>query len=391
MQKRRWHKLVALGATVLLTVAALTGCSQKASADKKNGQAKTVTLWAGGSDNVRESMSAIVSAFNKSSQGKKYQMKLEFIMSGTGTKDLTSRLLAAKKTKQKKTNYDLILMSDDQYSMYEQEAGKDMFVPYKKDQISNLKNVKTKIANGQGYLLPYRGTTVVLAYNSKKVTTVPKTTGELYDWIKSHPGRFAYNTPGSGGAGGSFVQSSIYNFLPQAALSSADTKWKTKWSNGFELLKELHPYLYKSGGKVVYPNKNQGTLDLLANGEVDMVPAWADMTITNLANGGLPDTVKLAQLKPAFTGNVDCLAIPSVGSNPKGAQAVMNFMISNEGQQILLDKMAAIPVIDSARLKSANTKYLSGLKIDQFRTISIGNLGNELNAQWDQKIGTLSK
>ena len=28
--------------------------------------------------------------------------------------------------------------------------------------------------------------------------------------------------------------------------------------------------MYKSSGKVVYPNKNQGTLDLLANKEVDI-------------------------------------------------------------------------------------------------------------------------
>ena len=73
------------------------------------------------------------------------------------------------------------------------------------------------------------------------------------------------------------------------------------------------------------------------------------------------------------------------------AEAVMNFMLTKEAQQILLDSMAAIPVIDSSNLSSDNSKYLKDLKIDSFRTASIGNLGTELNEEWDQKIGTLNK
>ena len=43
--------------------------------------------------------------------------------------------------------------------------------------------------------------------------------------------------------------------------------------------------MYQSSGKVVYPEQNQGTLDLLANKEVDMVPAWADMALTQMETG----------------------------------------------------------------------------------------------------------
>ena len=44
---------------------------------------------------------------------------------------------------------------------------------------------------------PYRGTTVVLAYASEKVTNPPTTMDELVEWMKENPGRFAYNTPGT--------------------------------------------------------------------------------------------------------------------------------------------------------------------------------------------------
>src|SRR5690606_3131696 len=99
-------------------------------------------------------------------------------------------------------------------------------------------------------VVPYRGTTVVLAYNSDTVATPPTTTQELYQWIKDNPGRFAYNPPGSGGAGGSFVFTSVYNFMPPESMTSTDPKWKDQWKQGFDLLRELHPFMYKSGGKI---------------------------------------------------------------------------------------------------------------------------------------------
>ena len=50
--------------------------------------------------------------------------------------------------------------------------------------------------------------------------------------------------------------------------------------------------------------------------------------------------------------------------------------------------MAAIPVIDSSLISSDNSIYL---KIDSFRTSSLGTLANELNEEWDQTIGTMGQ
>lgn len=101
--------------------------------------------------------------------------------------------------------------------------------------------------------------------------------------------------------------------------------------------------MYKSSGKVVYPNKNQGTLDLLANKEVDMIPAWADMAITQMKQGTLPESIKITQIDPSFTGSPVVLGIPSIGSDQDGAYAFLNYMLTPEAQNIALDSMAAIP------------------------------------------------
>ena len=385
----QWKKCLFVGTMATITLGALSACGQQGDASEEAQQ--MVTLWAGGSDNVKVGMEQIVKAFNASEKGEEYQLKLEFIMSGSGSQSLSDRIIAAKKVGESNTDYDLILVSDAEVGVYLQEGGEDIFVPYEETQIPNLANVQTKVSSGEGVLVPYRGTTVVLAYNSENVSSVPETAAELYQWIEDNPGRFAYNTPGSGGAGSSFVQTVLYNELPEEALTSSDAKWKAEWSKGFERLKSLHSSMYQTGGQTIYPNKNQGTLDLLINQEVDMIPAWADMVITNLANGTLPENIKMTQVEPGFTGNVDGLAIPSIGSNIEGAQAVMDFMLTTQAQQILLDTMAAIPVIDSSLISSDNSIYLKDLKIDSFRTSSLGTLANELNEEWDQTIGTMGQ
>lgn len=378
-------KAAAILMSVSMGAMLLSGCSAASSAKGNGG--KTITVWAGGSDNVRVQFEKQIEQFNASQD--KYTAELQFITSGTGTQDLFGRVVAAKKAGQTNTDYDVIELGGDTVTRYVEEGGEDFFVPLDKSKIENIKNLKVQSTFRDDLVLPYRGTTVVLAYNSDVVTEPPKTTDELYQWIKDHPGRFAYNTPGSGGAGGSFVTTSVYNFMDPSALTSSDPANKEQWKQGFELMKELHPYMYKSSGKVVYPNKNQGTLDLLANKEVDMIPAWADMTISQMKQGTLPESIKISQIDPAFTGSAVVLGIPSIGSNQEGAYAFLNYMISPEAQNIALDTMAAIPVIDFSLLDPELTKSIEDLKIDKFRISSLGDLGTQLYEQWDSEIGTL--
>lgn len=379
------RKAAAILMSVSMGAMLLAGCS---AASAKNGTGgKSITVWAGGSDNVRVQFEKQIEQFNASQ--KEYTAELQFITSGTGTQSLFDKAVAAKKAGQTNTDFDVIELGGDEVIRYVEEGGEDFFIPLDKSKIENIKDLNVQATFRDDLVIPYRGTTVVLAYNSDVVTEPPKTTDELYQWIKDHPGRFAYNTPGSGGAGGSFVTTSVYNFMDKSALVSSDPANKEQWDKGFELMKELHPYMYKSSGKVVYPNKNQGTMDLLANKEVDMIPAWADMSITQMKQGTLPESIKLSQITPSFTGSPVVLGIPSIGSNQEGAYAFLNYMLSPEAQNIALDTMAAIPVIDFSLLDPQLTETIKDLKIDEFRITSLGDLGNQLYERWDSEIGAL--
>lgn len=389
MKMKRLGSLLLAGAMMAAT---LTGCGGGGGSDDgttADGKS-TVTLWATGSDNVRAIFETLCDDFNTNSEyADKYQVELQFMLSGTGAQTLADSVSAAIKAGQENTDYDIVDWSGDDLSKIVSQVGEEAFVKLDRSKIPNAASVEAESSVAADYVQPYRGTTVILAYDSEKVPTPPTTWEELEQWMKDNPGRFAYNTPGTGGAGDSFARTAVYNFLPEEAMTSDDPKWEEQWDEGFAYLKELHQYMYTSGGSIVYPNKNQGTLDLLNQGEIDMCANWADMVLSQRAQGAIKDTIQIAQLDPALTGSLQTLSIPTIGSNEEGAYAFMDYMLSPEAQQIMVTEMAAIPLIDTADMDMTGYEDLAGLDVSNFRIMSIGDLATDFNARWDSEIGAI--
>lgn len=385
-------KMKRLGSMLLagtMLVAALAGCGGGSDDSAEGGKSK-VTLWATGSDNVRTIFETLTKDFNENSDyADKYEVELQFMLSGTGAQTLADMVAAAAKANQTETDYDIIDMSGDDLSKIVSQIGEESFVKLDDSKLPNAASVEAESTVATDYVQPYRGTTVILAYDSEAVPEPPKTMDELVEWMKANPGRFAYNTPGTGGAGDSFVRTAVYNFLPEEAITSDDPKWEEQWDEGFEFLASIHPYMYKSGGSIVYPNKNQGTLDLLNQGEIDMCINWADMVLSQRAQGAIKDTIKITQIEPALTGSLQTLAIPTFGSNEDGAYAFMDYMLSPEAQQIMVEQMAAIPLIDTEGMDMTGYEDLQNLDVSNFRIMSIGDLATDFNERWDNEIGTL--
>ncbi|MGL5260395.1 MAG: extracellular solute-binding protein [Lachnospiraceae bacterium] len=376
------RKLIGLVLVATVCFGSLIGCTSSAQANNK-----TFTVWASGSDNVKVQLEAQITNFNSIQSD--YTAKLEFITSGTGAQGLTDRIIAAKLAGQENTDYDVVELGGDTIAGLKAQGGDDILLEIDYSKLPNAENLQAKNTVAKEVLVPYRGTTVGFAYDSTRVSSFPKTEEELHQWIKENPGRFAYNTPDSGGAGSAFVVTTIYNLMPEEALTSNDEAWTSSWDEGFAVLKELHPYMYTSSGKVIYPNKNQGTIDLLASQEVDIIPAWADQIITQIKAGTLPETVQFVQIDPSLTGNTAGFAIPSIGSNSEGALAWINYMLSSEAQNIALDLQAAIPVIDFSLLDQELISTIDGLDVSAFRLSSLGELSSKLNEKWDAEIATL--
>lgn len=390
-------RLFAILTASALLVGTLAGCggSEDASTGESGGETgtvKDVQVWATGSDNVRQTFEKLVSDFNANSEYVgTYEAKLNFILSGTGGGTLADQLVAAYKAGQTDTEFDVVDLGDDDLTKILSLTDESVLEDLDMSKIPNAEGVTAEPVAAKGKIQPYRGTTVILAYNSETVPEdeVPTTMDELVEWIKAHPGRFAYNTPGTGGAGDSFVRTSIYNFIDDdSALMSSDPKWMEQWDEGFAFLKELHPYMYKSGSSVVYPNKNQGTLDLLTQGEIDMCPNWADMVLSQRKAGTVPEKIKITTIEPSFTGSVQGIAVPSYSGNKEGGFAFIDYLLSPEAQTILVQDMAAIPLVTEG-VDLTGAEELMSMDVSNFRTQALGDLVTDLNARWDEEIGTL--
>ena len=347
---------------------------------------ETFTLWTTGSQNFGDLFTILTDNFNASQD--KYYIEYQHIMSGTGDEGLVDRVVAAYQAGVTDSGFDLLCCSTEDIATYAARCGEDLFVDWDFSKVVGYENITATVSDYKTKLLPYRATMVVFTYDSARIPDdeVPTTWEELYDWCVAHPGRFAYNEPDTGGAGKSFVISNVYRFMDKASWTSSDTAWVDSYTEGLEWLAKLHPYMYQSGGNVLYPTKNQGTLDLLINQEVDIIAAWADQTITNVTAGTLPATTRMMQLSDMpLTGNLDCFAIASIGNQCEGIYDFVAYVISPEGQKICLEEMAAVPAIDASLIESDAKELVNGLS--GYSPITIGTLwADELYPLWQEYV-----
>ncbi|WP_242964972.1 extracellular solute-binding protein [Scatolibacter rhodanostii] len=371
--------------------------AQSETKQETSGEIPTVTIWGSGGQEVRESLQAVADAFNVDADyNTKAKVEVQFVVSGTSEQSLVDRITAANQAGETDTDYDLIALDDSGISPIIAQNGEDFFVPIDTTKIPNYENVVFKDNIIGDTFVPYRGTTVMLAYNSEVVSNPPKTTEELYQWIKDNPGRFTYCDPSTGGSGYTFATTAIYNQLPEEAATSPDTKWKTEhteeWDKGFSLLAELHPYLYQTAGKVQYPMKNAGSLDLLANKQVDMTTAFVNMVLTNKSMGTLPESIKLQQLDPAFSGALAGFTIPKIGKDKEAALSVIDYYLSYEAQSISWNTMYASPVVDTNKLENLDhSDWLKETNISTLRYFAIGSLQKDIAVRWTEEIAPLAQ
>ena len=379
---------------VLAIAAVLSVCSTVLAADLP-----TINFWTTGSQNVQDVFAEVIKAYN-AKEDRAANVELQFILSGTGETSMHSRYIAAYKAGNS-TDFDILGENGMGFLQIVQEAEQEgienpegIFVDLDFSKIPNLENVKMVPCIYPEKLVPYRGTTVVFDYDSAFVPEPPQTWDELVEWMKANPGRFVYNDPDTGGAGSSFVTAAIYRMIddPDAFKNASDPKYQEMWDAGFEWLAEIHPYIYSSGGHVQYAVKNQGSLDLLGQGEVWMTPAWADGTLTALENKTLPETVKMYQLSDlSLTGSDVDMAVCATSQHVDEAYDFLNFVISPEAQQIFVEVMKAVPVIDTSLLEqTASVEAVSLLNPADFNIVSTGANDALLKERWAEEIATLN-
>jgi putative spermidine/putrescine transport system substrate-binding protein len=341
----------------------------------------TINLYASGDVNVQSLwQDNLIPGFQKANKG----IKVNLIFSEHGTNDGTTLARIGAAVKQRKwPGIDLV-----DAGLVTTLATDGLTQPVKKATAPNIGNVDKKLLTPvKGAAIPYRGSSVVLAYDSSKVSSPPKTLSALLSWIKQNPGKFTYNSPNSGGSGYSFVQTVVDNSIPQSVLTKMvngyDTSLESYWKQGLDTLKSLNGSVFQG----VYPNGNAAVLTLLGKGDIWVAPVWSDQALTALKTGQLGSNIKLTQISnPSFTGGAAYLAVPKTAKNKTSVYKFVNYVLAPVAQQKIVDVMAGFPAIDIKYMGNAIKQKFEDVSANTLRPTYSTKMANDLKAQWQQTV-----
>lgn len=373
-------------AAVTAMAFAVTGCAQSSAAAKTNAAgdtgSKTVKVFISGDTNIQNLWEKdLAPAFEKANPGYKVQVQID--LHGEHDSQTLAKLTSSVEQK-KDADFDLV-----DGGFVAKASGANLLEKVDTSSVPALADIPADVvkAGGQGGI-PYRGSSVLLAYDTKTVQTPPKTLDELLAWIKANPGKFTYNSPKSGGSGASFVATVLDKFVPADARQKMTVGYEkdleSTWDKGWEELRGLNQYVFQKG---VYPNGNKQTLELLASGQISMAPVWSDQFITGSANGTIPASVKVTQISdPSFTGGAAYLGVPVNASNKDAALKLANFVLAPEQQAEIVKEISGYPAITIDKLPADVKDKFKDADTNNLRKGYFDQISKDMNNLWDQKV-----
>lgn len=270
----------------------------------------------------------------------------------------------------------------DNFSLAAQQAG--LTEPVTVAEIPRISKVSpTAMAAVKSSAVPYRASSVLLAYDSTKVTDPPKTLADLLTWIKANPGKFTYNSPNTGGSGGNFVETVVDSKIPADALMKMQTAYDpslaSNFAPGLATLKDLTPSVYQK----TYPNGNQAVLDLLSKGEIEMAPVWSDQFLSAQQSGQLDKKIKVSQISdPSLNGSPTYLAIIKSSTHVKAAQAFIDWVLLPAQQSQIVTTIAGFPAIPISDLPANVQGAFAGIDTQNLRPNLESKTSADLQKQW---------
>jgi putative spermidine/putrescine transport system substrate-binding protein len=268
------------------------------------------------------------------------------------------------------------------------EAG--LFVNMQEAGLSNYDKINP-LAIDSEYSLPYRGSQVLLAYDSSKLKAedAPKTWEELTAWIKANPGQFIYNRPDKGGSGGNFVRRAIHqvNGLDPSAFTVdnyTEERGKEALEPAWDLLADLAPHLYDGGA---YTSGNTQSVQLLAQGVVTMVPVWSDQVLQAIDQGVLPEDTGLVQLQDlALAGGFTRSVVLTNGANREAAMKLADFVLSEEIQSAILTELGGFPGVSWEHVSPELRERFADIVPKTIPTFPAGAWEAAINDGWYRNV-----
>ncbi len=345
------------------------------------GQAPGVTLYISGDTNIQEMFDKDLLPLFEREAGMKTQMV--FLEHGLGAQAILAKIIAAKRAN-RQTDVDLY---ETQPTFIAQGASEGIWTKITKDNLANAFKVdpqRPEVLVSRGFGIPYRGSSVVLAYNSKYVKDPPRTYDQILTWIKQNPGKFTYCDPNTCGSGQAFLFVALYKFAKAEDYTGLayDAAKEAAWEPAFQLLRSLKPYIYNNG---FYPNGNVAVLQLLGRENIWVAPVWSDQGVSYLDQGLLPKDIKLIQISPPFTGGDSAIAIPVHAEHQASGLMFLNWLLTSKAQSIVVNKLAGYPGIEWKYMPKDVRDKFAGIATN-FNPLPNGQYQADAKRLWQEKV-----
>lgn len=207
-----------------------------------------------------------------------------------------------------------------------------------------------------GFESPWRLAKFVFNYDTARVEAPPTTMTGFVDWAAAHPGRFTHPDP-SNFMGATFLKQALIELAPDPTVLQSpvtDESFATATAPLWAWYDALRPNLWRSGE--AFPENQSVQQQLLNDGEIDMSMSFDPAsTAAAIAQGLLPETVRVFVPEGGSIGNVSFVAIPYNAANAEGAEVVANFLLDPATQAHMqnIDLLGSFSVLDPVRLDAA--------------------------------------
>jgi putative thiamine transport system substrate-binding protein len=211
---------------------------------------------------------------------------------------------------------------------------------------------------------PWRLARFVFAYDTARVGTPPGTTAEFVDWAAANPGRMTHPVPANF-MGATFLKQALIELVDdQTALQSpaTDGTFEDVTAPLWAWYDALRPNLWQEGR--TFPENESFLQQMLNDGAVDFAMYFDPAApAAAIAQGLLPETVRVLVPEGGSIGNVSFVAIPYNAANREGAQVVANFLLDPATQARMqnIEVLGSFSVLDPARLSPEDAALFADL------------------------------
>ena len=209
-----------------------------------------------------------------------------------------------------------------------------------KDKLDQGLSARQEGVEIKGYLVPVHRNQTGLLYNPRKVTNPPQTWAELEAWIDANPKKFGFCIPEKGGSGQAFVHSAIKEVAGGLDKYYGDTEVVDSKTANWDL---VWKWLNDRKSKITLTTSNNDSLARLNQGELDLVVAWDDNAFRTISAGELFKDATLYIPEFGMSGGGDTVGLMKNAPNPAAGLLLINFMTSEEGQQLFIEVMNTYP------------------------------------------------